>query len=58
MLFINDVIRNVNSDFNNIFNIDELQIFMLLYAKDAVVFARSLEVLESIQNDIESYCTN
>ena len=58
MLFINDVIRNVNSDFNNIFNIDELQIFMLLYAEDAVVFARSPEVLESILNDIESYCTN
>ena len=57
MLFINDIIQNVNSDFDNIFTIDELQIFMLLYADDAVVFARSLEVLQSILNDIESYCT-
>ena len=57
MLFINDIIQNVNSDFDNIFTIDELQIFMLLYADDAVVFARSPEVLQSILNDIESYCT-
>lgn len=57
MLFINDIIQNVNSDFDNIFTIDELQIFMLLYADDAVVFARSPEVLQCILNDIESYCT-
>lgn len=57
MLFINDIIQNVNSDLDNIFTIDELQIFMLLYADDAVVFARSPEVLQSILNDIESYCT-
>ena len=57
MLFINDIIQNVNSDFDNIFTIEELQIFMLLYADDAVVFARSPEVLQSILNDIESYCT-
>ena len=57
MLFINDIIQNVNSDFDNIFTIDELQIFILLYADDAVVFARSPEVLQSILNDIESYCT-
>ena len=53
MLFINDIIHNVNSDFDNIFTIDELQIFMLLYADDAVVFARSPEVLQSILNDTE-----
>ena len=55
MLFINDITQNVNSDFDNIFTVDELQIFMLLYADDAVVFARSPEVLQSIH--IESYCT-
>ena len=31
---------------------------MLLYADDAVVFARSPEVLQSILNDFERYCTS
>ena len=29
----------------------------MLYADDAVVFAKSPEVLQSILYDIESYCT-
>ena len=59
MLFISGIIQNVNSDFDNKFTIDELHIhvFMLIYADDAVVFARSLEVLQSILNYIDSYCT-
>ena len=57
MLFINDIVQNINSDLNNIFTVDEFQIFMLLYADDAVVLARSLEVLQSILNDLERYCT-
>ena len=55
MLFINDNIQNVNSDFDNIFTVDKLQIFMLLYAYDVVVFARSVEVLQSILKDIETW---
>ena len=58
MLFINDIVQNINSDLNNIFTVDEFQIFMLLYADDAVVFARSPEVLQSILNDLERYCTS
>ena len=30
--------------------------FLMLYADDAVVFAKSPEVLQSISADIESYC--
>ena len=54
MLFISDIIQNVNSDFDNIVTVDKLQIFMLLYAYDVVVFARSVEVLQSILKDIET----
>ena len=58
MLFINDIVQNINADLDNIFTVDEFQIFMLLYADDAVVFARSPEVLQSILNDLERYCTS
>ena len=57
MLFINDNIQNINTDLNDIFTIDEMRLFLLLYADDAVVFAKSPEVLQLILNDIESYCT-
>ena len=57
MLFINDIVQNINTNLDDIFTIDELQLFLLLYADDAVVFAKSPEVLQLILNDIESYCT-
>ena len=34
-----------------------MRLFLLLYADDAVVFAKSPEVLQLILNDIESYST-
>ena len=56
MLFINDIRQNINTDLQHIFTIDEMRLFLLLYADDAVVFAKSPEVLQSILNDIEAYC--
>ena len=31
MFFINDLIENINADLENIFNLDELRLFMILY---------------------------
>ena len=56
MLFINDLALNINSDIESIFTVDELQIFLLLYADDAVLFAKSPEALQSMLNDLERYC--
>ena len=57
MLFINDITDSINSNFQNIFTIDELKIFMTLYADDAIVFAKTPDVLQSMLNDIDLYCT-
>ena len=57
MLFINDIVQNVNVGLDNIFTIDEMRLFLLLYADDAAVLAKSPEVLQSTLHDIESYCT-
>ena len=57
MLFINDITDGINSNFQNIFTIDELKIFMTLYADDAIVFAKTPDVLQSMLNDIDLYCT-
>ena len=56
MLFINDLIENNNVDFENVFTIEELRIFMILYWGNAIVFAKCPPVLQSVLNDIEKYC--
>ena len=38
MTFINDIIDNINTDLEGIFTVEEIQLFMLLYADDVVVF--------------------
>ena len=57
MLFIIGIVQNINVGIENIFTVDDMQLFLMLYADDAVVFAKSPEVLQSILFDIESYCT-
>lgn len=47
---------NINTDLENIFTINELKLFLILYADDQVVFAKSPETLQSMLTDIENYC--
>ena len=56
MMFINDIVENINDDFNEIFSFQELRLFILLYADDAVLFAKSPKVLQSLLHDLEIYC--
>ena len=43
MLFINDIVQNINAGVEKIFTVDDMQLFLMLYADDAVVFAKSLK---------------
>ena len=56
MMFVNDLIENINHDIDDIFTYREFSLFLLLYADDQVVFAKSAESLQSMLNDIENYC--
>ena len=56
MLFVNDIVENINTDLENIFSLNELKLFLILYADDQVVVATSPESLQSILTDIETYC--
>ena len=56
MMFINDINQNINSDLDGIFNISDIKLFILLYADDQVVFAKSPESLQRMLLDIENYC--
>ena len=58
LFFLNDILDNINSNLNGIITIDDLQIFLLLFADDAVLFARDPASLQSMLNDVESYCND
>ena len=56
MLFVNDIVNNINADLNGVFTTNELKLFLILFADDQVVFAKSPQTLQSMLNDIENYC--
>ena len=56
MLFVNDIVDIINSDMENIFTHNELKLFLVMYADDQVVFARSHETLQQMLKDNETYC--
>ena len=55
IMFINDLIDNMNSNIEHVFTTDERVLFMVLYADGTVVFAKSKETLQSLLHDIELY---
>lgn len=56
LFFLNDILNNINRNIPGIVNIDDIQVFLLLFADDAVVFTHDPNSLQSILNDIEHYC--
>ena len=56
MMFINAIAQNMHANFNEIFAVNEERLFILLYADDAVIFAKSQGVLQSLQQDLEACC--
>ena len=56
MMFINDIVTSVRTDIEGLFSIDEIELFLILYADDQILFAKSPTSLQSMLNDIEIYC--
>ena len=56
MMFVNDIVTNINTDLQGLFSIDELKLFLILYADDQILFSMSPTSLKSMLNDIEVYC--
>ena len=56
MMFVNDIISNINTGLQGIFSVDEIQLFLILYADDQVLFATSPTTLQLMLNDIETHC--
>ena len=56
MFFINDIITCINTHAEDTISVDDVALFILLYADDAVIFAQSAESLQNMLNDIQLYC--
>ena len=56
MMFINNIKDNINSNIDGIFTVNDIKIFLLLYADDQVVFGKSPKAIQSMLADIENYC--
>ena len=56
MFFVNDIVQNINTNLQNVFTINELKLFLILFADDQVLFATSPETLQSLLTDLKNYC--
>ena len=46
----------IDAHAENTISVDDVVLFILLYADDAVIFAKSAESLQNMINDIQNYC--
>ena len=56
LLFINDILSNIKTDIDGLFTLNELKLFLLPFADDAIIFAQKPEALQCILNDLSTYC--
>ena len=56
LFFINDILSNLNDNIDDLFSVNELKLFVLLFADDAVLFAHSPQALQTLLNDLYQYC--
>ena len=57
ILFLNDISSAINDNHIDSLSLDEIQIFMLLFADDTVIFSYSKEGLQILLNNLHDYCT-
>ena len=55
-LFLNDLELYLQQDQNAGLTLEQLSIYLLLFADDAVLFSDTIEGLQSSLNNLESYC--
>ena len=56
ILFINDFYENLITRNNDYFTLNNIKLFLLLFADDAVLFSYTKEGLQSLLDSLHSYC--
>ena len=55
IFYINDIIDNTTDDNDELLTINEINIFMLMYAYDAVFFTKSAQTLQNMLHKLQNY---
>ena len=55
-LFLDDIESHLQEGMNDGINLQQLQLYILLFADDAVLFSETREGLQNELNNLESYC--
>ena len=56
MMFLNDINQSINTDLDGILTVNDIKLFLFLYADDQVIFAKSPQTLQAMLLDLENYC--
>ena len=56
LYFVNDIVSSFNENIEGLFELNDMKLFILLFADDAVLFAQTPEALQSLLNDLSPYC--
>jgi hypothetical protein len=57
LFFVNDMQQSLHTDDIDVFTLEEIQIYLLLFADDTVLFSYSKEGLQKLLEKMHSYCT-
>lgn len=55
-LFVNDIEVFLQNDSNSCLTLDQLSIYLLLFADDAVLFSETADGLQQSLNNLKDYC--
>ena len=56
LFFVNDVTSNINTNLEGIFKINDIKIFLLMFADDAALCSHNPNSLQLMLNDLQEYC--
>ena len=56
MMSFNEITQHINTNIEGTFTLNEMILFLILYADDQVSFSTSPDSLQSMLADIEAYC--
>ena len=53
---MNDIVNQFDSNIDGLFTVNDLKLFLLMFADDAVLFAHTPMALQSLLNHLNMYC--
>ena len=56
LFFVNDVIENITANLDGVITVNEIKLFLIMFADDTALFATNPKSLQLMLNDLETYC--